>query len=97
MAHRGSFHYDYDYENYPDDDELVDYEHNNIYDEIDDYEREQSTNLSDVLACSSAVSHQIGTQLLILLCVNFAYRLIRQSSEFSSRAWIIVRNFCVIL
>lgn len=81
MAYRGSFHYDdYDYENYPDDESLVDYEHNS-YDEIDD-DREHSPDLSDVLACGAAVSHQIATQLLILLCVNLAYRLVRQSSEY---------------
>lgn len=81
MAYRGSFYYDdYDYENYPDDESLVDYEHNSVYDEIDDDQR-GDTDLDEALACSAAVSHQIATQLLILLCVNLVYRLVRQSSE----------------
>lgn len=78
MADRGSFYYDdYDYENYPDESLGADYEHH-FYDEIADDQR--TTEFSDVLSCCSSVSHQIATQLLILLCVNFIYRLIRQSS-----------------
>jgi hypothetical protein len=77
MAYRGSFYYDdYDYENYPE--TLVDYEQR-THDEIGDQETPQ---LSDVLVCGVSVSHQIATQLLILLCVNLIYRFIRQSSKF---------------
>lgn len=92
MAYRGSFYYDdYDYENYPE--TFVDYEQR-AYDEIGDQETPQ---LSDVLVCGVSVSHQIATQLLILLCVNLIYRFVRQSSKFSN---LINRNtfttyFCV--
>lgn len=69
MAYKGSFYYDeFDYENYP---ESLEY----------DTDNEQLPSFSDVLFCGFSVSKQIALQLLCLLCVNFIYRLIRQSSE----------------
>lgn len=69
MAYKGSFYDDeYDYENYHD---SLDY----------DTEDEHLPTLSDVLLCGISVSKPIAIQLAGLLCVNFIYRLIRQSSE----------------
>lgn len=65
---QGDFYYDDDYgENYPD--------------SIEYYSNEHQPTFSDVLDCGFSVSKQISTQLLCLLCVNFVYRFIRQSSE----------------
>lgn len=71
MAYRGSFYYDeLDYDGYQ---ESLDYE----------AESEHLPGFGDVLDCGFAVSKQISAQLLCLICVNFVYRLIRQSSELS--------------
>lgn len=61
------------------------------YDELDydgykeslDYEAdgEHLPSFGDVLNCGFSIFKQISVQLLYLLCVNFVYRLIRQSSE----------------
>lgn len=69
MAYRGSFNYDeLDYDNYQ---ESLDYE-------ADD---DHMPSFEDVLNCGFSVAKQISVQLFCLLCVNFIYRLIRQSSE----------------
>lgn len=70
MAYKSSFYYDeFDYGN---DQESLDYEQ--------EFE-EPLPNLSDVFQCGISVSRQISMQLLSLLCVNFVYRGIRQTSE----------------
>lgn len=70
MAYKGSFYYDeFDYEG---DQESLDY----------DTDDEHLPNFADVFSCGISVSKQISFQLLCLLCVNFVYRLIRQSSEY---------------
>ena len=69
MAYKDSFYYDeFDYDGYH---ESLDYES----------EDEHLPSFGDVLGCGFSVSKQISFQLLCLLCVNFVYRLIRQSSE----------------
>lgn len=69
MAYKDSLYYDeFDYDNYH---ESLDY----------DSEDEHLPTFGDVLNCGFSVSKQISFQLFCLLCVNFAYRLIRQSSE----------------
>lgn len=69
MAYKGSFYYDeFDYGNYQD---SLDYE----------TDEEHLPSFVDVLNCGLSVLKQISFQLLCLLCVNFVYRLIRQSSE----------------
>lgn len=78
MAYKDSFYYDeLDYDSYH---ESLDY----------DSEDEHLPTFGDLLSCGFSVSKQISFQLLCLLCVNFAYRLIRQSSE-----WIIITGFIV--
>lgn len=72
MAIKGSFYYDeFDYEGYQ---ESLDY----------DTDDEHLPTFVDVLNCGFSVSKQISLQLLCLLCVNFIYRLIRQSSEYDA-------------
>lgn len=69
MAYKDSFYYDeFDYDNYH---ESLDY----------DSEDEHLPSFSDVLFCGFSITKQIFIQLLCLLCVNFVYRLIRQSSK----------------
>lgn len=69
MAYKDSFYYDeLDYDNYHD---SLDY----------DTEDENLPSFSDILNCGFSISKQVSFQLLCLLCVNFVYRLIRQSSK----------------